>query len=251
MARLFVRLAFLFVILSTTNLAAPSQDKLFSKGEKSIVVTDQFSFRILEGWRIEEIAATIDDNPNFTFSGEDFLVVVGPGSQDNSDFPTQVGLPAGASLEGFLFPDTYQLPSDITPESLRDLLLQHFTEQIGSRMRLDAAEQGQSLYEVVTLASIIERESIFADEQPLIASVYRNRLKAGIKLDAESTVQYALGKPGNWWPRLTADNYNIASPYNTFRNDGLPPGPISNPSLSAIVASLYPAQSNSVNHGLR
>jgi UPF0755 protein len=93
-----------------------------------------------------------------------------------------------------------------------------------------------SLYEVVTLASITERESVHNDENARIAGVYRNRFDIGMKLDADPTVQYGIGfQGGTWWPQITQDDYtNTISPYNTYLNTGLPPGPIANPGLSAI-----------------
>lgn len=218
--------------------------------EIALALTDSRSsfipFRILEGWRIEEVAAAIDQNPLFAFSGDDFLAVVGRGAQQDASFALQVGLPAGASLEGFLFPNTYQLPPDITALELRNQLIQEFLQTVGAQLMQDAANQGFTMYEVVTLASIIEREAIHEDEHPLISSVYRNRLAADIKLDADPTVQYALnGQRGSWWPQISpADYQGVISDYNTYLNFGLPPGPIASPGLSAIRAAVYPAESS-------
>jgi len=216
----------------------------------AVALTDsrsgQFPFRILEGWRIEEVAAAIDDNLYFGFSGTDFLNIVGSGAVVDAAFAVQVGLPPGASLEGFLFPDTYQLPAEASATMLRDILTQAFLEKVGTQLPQDAATQGLTLYDVMTLASIVQREAVRDDEQPLIASVYRNRLAIGQRLEADPTVQYGIGyHDGNWWPRITATNYSdVISPYNTYLNDGLPPGPIANPGLVAIQAAVYPAESN-------
>ncbi|MBC6937182.1 MAG: endolytic transglycosylase MltG [Chloroflexi bacterium] len=205
----------------------------------------QFAFRILEGWRLEEIAAAIDANRYFPFSGADFLAAVGPGAAVDPQFASLVGLPPGSSLEGFLYPDTYQLPADVTTAWLRDFLTETFLERVGPQIPVDAAAQGFNLYQIVTLAAIVEREAIHADEQPLIASVYRNRLRAGMRLEADPTVQYPLGAPGSWWPRITAADYSgVFSPYNTYLNDGLPPGPIASPGITAIQAATYPAESD-------
>ena len=137
----------------------------------------QIPFRILEGWRMEEVAAAIDQNPLFGFSGADFLRVVGPGATPDPAFAAAVGLPPGAPLEGFLFPETYALPASVTPEMLRDLLLEEFVLRAGTPFAASAATQGLSLFEAVTLASIIQREAVRVDEMPLISSVYRNRLE--------------------------------------------------------------------------
>jgi UPF0755 protein len=207
--------------------------------------SSQLPFRILEGWRMEEIAATIDQTPLFGFTGADFLRVVGPGAIPDPAFAAAVGLPAGASLEGFLFPETYTLPASVTPEMLRDILTDEFMLQAGTPLGASAAAQGLSLFEVVTLASIIQREAVRVDEMPLISSVYRNRLNVGMRLEADPTVQYGIGfREGRWWPQITRADYSSAiSPYNTYLNAGLPPGPIANPGLAAINAALAPAQS--------
>lgn len=214
--------------------------------EMALSLTDsrssQFPFRILEGWRLEEIADIIDRNPFFGFSGEDFLRVAGPGAPQDPNFISYVGLPEGASLEGFLYPDTYQLPATITPEMLRDTLLEQFVSEVGTDLHDRAKAQDMTLYEAVTLASIIQREAVRADEQPRISSVYRNRLRDGMKLDADPTVQYAIGFEDNtWWPQITQADYTATiSPYNTYLNTGLPPGPIASPGITAIRAAINP-----------
>jgi UPF0755 protein len=206
----------------------------------------QFAFRILEGWRIEEVAEAIDDNPYFSFTGAEFLALVGTGANVDAGFASTVGLPPGASLEGFLYPDTYQLPAIVTPTMLRDILLQTFAEKVGVQLPIDAVAQGFTLYQMVTLASIVQREAIHIDEQPMIAGVYRNRLAIDMRLEADPTVQYGIGfRDGSWWPRITQFDYtNAVSSYNTYLNSGLPPGPIANPGVSAIQAAVYPTSSD-------
>jgi UPF0755 protein len=119
-------------------------------------------------------------------------------------------------------------------------------ERVDPQLTADAAAQGLSLFEVVTLASIVQRESVRAEENPAIAGVYRNRLNIGMKLDADPTVQYGIGyKDGTWWPQITqADYVNAVHNYNTYLRNGLPPGPIANPGLSAIRAVVFPAASD-------
>jgi UPF0755 protein len=107
-------------------------------------------------------------------------------------------------------------------------------------------QQGLSLFQAVTLASIVQREAIVEDEMPLIASVFLNRLKAGMKLESDPTVQYALGyqeESGKWWKSpLSLDELKVDSPYNTYLYSNLPPGPIANPGLNALKAVAFPAQ---------
>lgn len=225
-------------------------NKTLTIPEIALMLTDSsksfIPFRILEGWRIEEVAAVIDSNHLFGFTGADFLATAERGAPMDAGFASAVGLPPGASVEGFLFPDTYQLPPEITPVGLRDFLTGAFLAQVGTQIPADAAAQGFSLYEITTLASIVQRESVRSDENPMIASVYRNRLNIGMKLDADPTVQYAIGfQNGTWWPQITqADYTGVISSYNTYLNTGLPPGPIANPGLSAIRATVYPETSN-------
>ncbi len=217
--------------------------------EIALTLTDSRSsnipFRILEGWRIEEVADTIDRNRLFGFSGAEFLAAVSAGADVDPAFAGLVGLPPGASLEGFLFPDTYQLPPDVTPTGLRQILLDSFLEKVTPDLRDAATSQGLSIYDVVTLASIVERESVHADENPQIAGVYRNRLDIGMKMDADPTVQYGIGfQGGTWWPQITqADYTSTISTYNTYLVIGLPPGPIANPGIEAIRSAIYPQQS--------
>jgi UPF0755 protein len=144
-------------------------------------------------------------------------------------------------LEGYLFPDTYRLPKDASARDLIERMLSNFASKVTPEMRARAADQGRTLHEVVILASIVEREAVLADERSLISSVYLNRLAAGVKLDADPTVQYALGKSGDWWPQITPDDYvSVDSPWNTYLYAGVPPSPIANPGLGAIEAVVTP-----------
>ena len=218
--------------------------------EIALALTDSsrsfIPFRTLEGARMEELANLIDSNRLFSFSGAEFLALIDEGAALPADFAAWAGIPAGASLEGFMFPDTYQLPPNVTVEDLRQILLGTFRERVGEQLRGDALAAGYALRDMVILASIIEREAVWPDEHPWIASVYRNRLKAGMLLQADPTVQYGLdGWRGSWWPPITrADYREVSSPYNTYLHSGLPPGPIASPSLSAIRAAIQPAESN-------
>ncbi len=202
-------------------------------------------FRTLEGARIEELAEHIDRNSLFGFIGADFLPLVDEGAAIPAEFAAWAGIPPGASLEGFMFPDTYQLPPDISPAGLRDMLLRTFQARVGNDTRDEALAQNLTLHQAVSLASIIEREAVWRDEHPMIASVYRNRLDIGMKLEADPTVQYGIqGARGRWWPQITrADYYDVQSAYNTYLQAGIPPGPIASPSLSAIRAAVHPAES--------
>lgn len=138
--------------------------------------------------------------------------------------------------EGRLFPDTYLIPKESSASAIADLLRKTFEAKTAG-LKIDR--------QTLTLASIVEREAKFASDRPMVASVLLNRLSLGMKLDIDATVQYALGRPGNWWPKnLTLEDLKVKSPYNTYINAGLPPAPISNPGLSAIKAVLNPTQTD-------
>jgi UPF0755 protein len=155
-------------------------------------------------------------------------------------------LPASASTEGFLYPDTYILPRETTAEALVQEFLRNFSLHLTVDIREGFARQDFDIFQAVTLASIVQREAVVVDEQPHIASVFINRLNAGMKLDTDPSVQYALGYntlQGTWWTNpLSAADLQFDSPYNTYIYTGLPPGPIANPSLSALRAVAFPAE---------
>lgn len=218
--------------------------------EIAIFLTDAANgsvlFQLQPGMRLEEVIAAVDNTPRLQFSGDEFSVVVGAGTQIDPNLAAFLGIPVGSSLEGFMFPDAYLVSPNITAIELRDTILNRFVESIGAQMVTDANAQGLSVRDVVIVASIAEREAVWDDEFPLITSAYRNRLDIGMKLDADPTVQYAInGARGRWWPNITrADYRGVVSPYNTYLQAGLPPGPISSPSLAAIRAATYPAESS-------
>jgi UPF0755 protein len=205
---------------------------------------------IPEGFRAEEIGERLAQNNVMDY--ETFMnAVTAPRSLSLfEDYDFLQALPGDASLEGFLFPDTYRLPVFAsTPEIVLRAFLDNFEDRVGND-NLVGGNSGLSGRDLVNLASIVEKEAVQADERPLIASVYVNRLNGacapevgGNYLQADPTVQYAAGRPGDWWwkPQSIEEYSQIISPYNTYLNQGLPPGPIANPGLSAIEATRNPA----------
>lgn len=199
-------------------------------------------FNVLAGWRLEEIAASLPTS-GLVITPEEFLSAAQTSPAGYSFSPE---IPAGVSSEGFMFPDTYELPRDIKADAMVNTLLNRFETQVGPDIREGIKQQGLSLFEGVILASIVERESIVEEEMPLIASVYLNRRTASMKLDADPTVQYAIGyntTQHTWWTNpLSMSDLEVDSPYNTYLINNLPPGPICNPSLNALHAVAFPAQ---------
>ncbi len=200
-----------------------------------------------EGKRLEEVAELVADQTNITST--DFLAMAQTGWRGTDlvqtyDFLSQI--PITSTLEGFLFPDTYRVAQGATAYDLINKMLENFGQQVTPSLRDSFTVQGMSLYEGITLASIVEREAVVASERPLISGVYHNRLRDGWYLSADPTVQYALGyqpDEDSWWKHfITFDDLEVSSPYNTYRNLGLPPTPIANPGFDAIQAAAEPTE---------
>lgn len=147
------------------------------------------------------------------------------------------------SLEGYLFPDTYLVPSNISNEQMATLMLNRFNRVVMPYWRKNyrKMDTGYSLHDILTLASIIEKEAALESERPLISSVYHNRLRIRMHLGADPTIKYVLERPGKI---VSYDDLKINSPYNTYRHYGLPPGPICNPGLSSVKAAMFPVKSD-------
>lgn len=179
----------------------------------------------LEGWRDEEIAQELSKN---------------------MDIPTTEFLKV--AREGYMFPDTYRVPHDATAGAIVNMFRATFDEKVTPAMRAAAAKAGFTMDQVVTLASIVEREGGTESDRPVIAGILIKRLKADWPLQVDATLQYAIGyqsREKDWWKKdLTEDDRLVKSPYNTYTNTGLPPGPISNPGLSSINAVIYPKASD-------
>ena len=146
-----------------------------------------------------------------------------------------------ASIEGYLFPDTYQFAKGVTPEEMLARMVMKMRAQLTPELQKAARDRGISVHQLLTLASIIEREAVVPSELPLISAVFWNRLKLDMPLQADPTVQYATGKGHQ---PLTRNDLLVDHPYNTYRRPGLPPGPIANPGLLAIRAAANPARVN-------
>lgn len=187
-------------------------------------ISDQW-VTTLEGWRSEEMAAQV---------------------ARDLDIPEQEFLKF--SREGYMFPDTYLVPQDATAAAIVDMFIQNFDKKVTPQMREDSNKTSLSLAEVITLASIVEREGRTKEERSVIAGILLRRLQADWPLQVDATIQYALGyqaREKTWWKKyLTKDDMTIRSPYNTYIYPGLPPGPISNPGIESIKAVIYPKDTN-------
>jgi UPF0755 protein len=148
--------------------------------------------------------------------------------------------PVAHDLEGYLFPNTYTLPRKATADQLVTRMVQEFDKALTPEMRQQAAARGMSVRQLVTLASIVEKETGRPDERPVIAAVYSNRLKVGMGLQCDPTVIYALERAGRYTGNLTRADLQYDSPYNTYRYSGLPPGPIASPGHASLAAAANP-----------
>lgn len=190
---------------------------------------------ILEGWRAEETGSYLEKQG--VGSEEDFLLNI----KKDYDYDFLKDKPKGQGLEGYLFPDTYFLTPDTAQTDIIKMMLLNFDKKFTVDFRNEAVKQGLSMHEVITLASIVEKESGKKEDKELIAGVLKNRLSLGMPLQSDVTNHYIIG---DWKKELTAEDLAINSPYNTRINKGLPPGPICSPGIDSIKAALFHKESD-------
>lgn len=202
-------------------------------------------FTIFEGWRLEEIANMLDQI-SLSFSGEEFLNFA---FNPPENIQNNLLLLAGQSLEGHFFPGNYSLRPKTTLEEFAAESFARFSEAItDSKSSQEEQSSAYSDYEILTIASIIQRETLAVEEMPLIASVIYNRLAIGMKLETDPTVQYGIAyvpEQQTWWKSpLNLEDLSTNSAYNTYQVYGLPPGPICSPGKDALQAAFTPAESS-------
>jgi UPF0755 protein len=186
-----------------------------------------------EGLTIEEMS-TLYESHNFG-SARDFVTAA-----QNVGRITDLD-PRATDLEGYLFPETYALPRGTPASRLIDAMFDRFRVVYDDRMRARAEAQGLTTRQVVTIASLVEKETGKADERPIVAAVYRNRLKIGMAMQADPTIVYALAKAHRYTGNIRREDLTLESPYNTYKYPGLPPGPIASPGKASLEAVLFPA----------
>ncbi len=208
------------------------------------IVTTRF-VTVVEGWQLAEIAEAVAAGG---IERADFLTAAASHDYDYS-FVSQI--PDGESLQGYLYPATYPLRTGDDGATIVGAMLAAFDANVPDDVATQAAAVGLTLHEVVTLASIIEREAVVPEEKPIMAQVFFSRLLFGLPLEADPTVQFALAEagadtgPGTYWKTpLTTEDLAFDSLYNTYVYFGLPPGPISSPSTDSIAAVLNPSETN-------
>jgi UPF0755 protein len=191
----------------------------------------EYEVVIPEGYNLYQIGWTLTGTPLISSDPNDFIKVA-----TDKKFAHDLGIDADR-LEGYLFPDTYYLPKGITVTDIAKRMVQRYKDVFTDDLRKRAKELGYTEHQVVTLASIVEKEAKVDAERKLISAVYHNRLRQGMRLQADPTAVYGLKA---WITKVTAQDLKRPTPYNTYLHKGLPPGPIANPGRGAILATLYP-----------
>jgi UPF0755 protein len=201
---------------------------------------DEIQFTLVEGLRAEQMAEELERQG--IALAADYMALVQNPAFFAADYEFLQALPEGSTLEGYLFPDTYRVFADeVTAESVIRLQLDTFALRVTPELRAAAQTQNLTLHQAIIIASIVEREAVLSEERATIAGVYMNRLRDGTLLNADPTIQYALGRQedGSWWKRpLTAEDLQLDSPYNSYTRPGLPPTPIDSPGLATIEATI-------------
>jgi UPF0755 protein len=199
-------------------------------------VFDELTITIPEGWSLNDIELYFEELGLFSKERFAQAAVMQPLYRD---FVLLAELETDTILDGYLFPDTYRIFENSTPESIVQRMLRNFHDRMTPEILRQIDASGRSLHETLTLASIVQKEANDTTQMPDIAGVFTNRLRDRIRLESDATVNYVLGTSKR---QPTFADTRVAHPYNTYENYGLPPGPIGNPGIDAILASINPAE---------
>ena len=213
---------------------AMTYDEIFQKllaGEPEVI-----QFTIPEGFGVRDIAKRLEetglaDREEFLKKAEKFVPYDYVEKRSNVFY----------YCEGFLFPDTYEVDNDVEVDDILKLMAENFDYRLNKKMRERAKEEGLSIYDLITLASIVEKEVRYPEDRPIVAQVFFKRLKLDMPLQTDASLQYLMDTPKE---DVSIADTKIDSPYNTYQHKGLTPGPIANPGIESINAVLYPADTN-------
>jgi len=212
-------------------------DELIVQLKEGRVSLESERFTIAEGLSVEQIATQLAEKG--LVNKEKFLTLVNEG--DFSDISIMKEIPEVKDrkyrLEGLLFPETYEIHKGSDEKEIIRIMLKQFEKEIKPEWKEELAKRKMSLYEAVTLASIVEREVVLDEERKIISGIFHNRLREGWKLQSCATVQFVLGKQRE---RLLFEDLEVQSPYNTYVNEGLPPSPIASPGRASLEATIFP-----------
>jgi UPF0755 protein len=212
------------------QLPLSPKDVLHTLTEGNVIL---HTVTVPEGLIIQETAELMDSK-GFA-KKEDFIKAA-------ADTSLIISLDKDATtLEGYLFPETYAFPKDTTSEEIVSTMVSQFMHVFDDRWKQRAEEIGMSVRDIVIIASLVEKETSLPEEKKLVSAVFHNRLKKGMKLDCDPTIIYVLKREGKFKDRLRTKDLRLDSPYNSYLNPGLPPGPIANPGRDSLEAALYPS----------
>jgi UPF0755 protein len=214
----------------SSSMAVPEIVKKFISGD---VVTENIT--IIEGSNLKDIAKYLGE---IGFSEETFLRLTKNDFSEKFDFLKDK--PKDLDLEGYLFPDTYQIAKDESLENIINKMLQNFDKKLTSDLRTEIKNQGKTIFEIITIASMIEKEVKILEDKKIVSGILWKRLGNKIPLQVDATISFITGKKAM---NISAEETEIDSPYNTYKYRGLPLGPISNPGLESILASIFPESS--------
>jgi len=214
-------------------LTIPEIAKIITSKKETIL--NQVKITFPEGWTAKKMADRMSAN---NLPGDEFLSLVNdPADEILSEFSFLSDKLENKTLEGYLFPDTYFFAADAGAEDIVAKLLNNFDKKINESLRNEITNQGKGIYEVLSMASIIENEVRSSEDRKIVSDIFWGRIKTGQPLQSCATLAYILGVNKK---QYSLEDTRIDSPYNTYVNKGLPPGPISNPGIVSIEAAIYP-----------
>jgi UPF0755 protein len=223
-----------------TDMNIKQVTKVLTSGK---VINKEKNIKIIEGWKISDIDKYLSEEAIIAKNG--FLNLA---QNKIADWQFKTAkpeflndLPASANLEGFLFPDTYRIFNDANVEDIIMKMLDNFDKKLTPAMRDNIRKQGKTIYEIITMASVVEKEVKKPDDMKIVSGIFWNRIKNGQPLQSCASLAYILGINKKQYTKADTE---IISPYNTYKNQGLPPGPIANPGLNAINAAIYPTNTD-------
>lgn len=244
-SKIYILIAILFIAAITAFVIYRHNQKvarIAREKEAASQLREEKTMKIIEGWNDKQIAEELDKigHP----AAASFLDAVSASSAKEyySDFSFLEDKPESADLEGYLFPDTYRIYASSTADEVVYKLLSNFDKKLTPQMRADIAKQGKTIYDILTMASLVEKEAAVNqggknDDAKIVAGIFWDRIKYGQPLQSCATLAYILGVNK---PIYSLADTKIDSPYNTYMHQGLPPGPIANPGIEAIKAAIYP-----------
>lgn len=217
------------------SMTIPEIVQIFTMGE---IVSNEVKITFPEGISSKEMADILKQKG---FDGDGFMNTINSGLGVASDYNFMKDKPAKASLEGFLFPDTYIFLKTAKPEEIVGRQLLNFDERLTAKMRDDIASRGKNIFQIVTMASILEKEVRTPEDMKIASGIFWDRISAGMPLQSDATIEYILN---NKDLKHSIADTKIDNPYNTYMYKGLPPGPIDNPGMNSILAAIYPEKTD-------